>query len=57
VFEIGVLRRAFGSRGEEVTVVWRGPHNEGLHYLYASSDIIRMLKSKWMKLTKHVAYM
>jgi hypothetical protein len=32
-------------------------HNEELHNLYSSPNIIKMIKPKIMKLTGHVAYM
>jgi hypothetical protein len=35
--------------------VWRKLHNEELHNLYSSPSIIRMMKSKRIKLTGHVA--
>jgi hypothetical protein len=34
---------------DEVIGVWGKLHNENLHCLYFSSDIIRKLKSGWMK--------
>jgi hypothetical protein len=44
VFESGVLRRIFGPKRGEVTGGWRKLHNEELHNLYSSSNIIRMMK-------------
>jgi hypothetical protein len=38
-----VLRRIFGPKREEVTEDWRKLHNEELHNLYSSSNIIRMI--------------
>jgi hypothetical protein len=46
VIENRVLRRIFGSKRDEVTGDLRKLHNEGLHYLYSSSSIIRMIKSR-----------
>jgi hypothetical protein len=43
VFENRVLRRIFGPRRDEVMGDWRTPHNEELHNLYSSPNIIRML--------------
>jgi hypothetical protein len=40
------LRRIFGPKGEEVAGGWRRLQNEELHNLYASSNIIRMIKSR-----------
>jgi hypothetical protein len=36
---------------------WRKLHKEELHNLYASLDIIRMMKSRGMRLARHVAPM
>jgi hypothetical protein len=41
-----VLRRTFGSRREEVAGGWRRLHNEELRNLYASPDIIRVIKPR-----------
>jgi hypothetical protein len=46
VFENRVLRRIFGSKREEVVGGWRRPHNEELHNLQASPNIIRVIKIK-----------
>jgi hypothetical protein len=46
VFENRVLRRIFGPRREEVTGDWRKLHNEELHNLYSSPNIIRMIQVK-----------
>jgi hypothetical protein len=45
VFEIRVLRRIFGPKRDEVTEEWRKLHNEELHNLYSSPDIIWQVKS------------
>jgi hypothetical protein len=44
VFENRVLRGIFGPKREEVTRSWRRLHNEELHYLNASPDIVRAIK-------------
>jgi hypothetical protein len=49
VFEKRVLRRIFGPEIDEVTEGWRKLHNEELHNLYSSPDIIRMIKSRRMR--------
>jgi len=36
---------------------WRRMHNEELHNLYASLNIIRMIKSSRMRCVGHVAHM
>jgi hypothetical protein len=41
-----VLRRIFGPKGEEVAGGWRTLHNEELHNLYASPNIIKVIKSR-----------
>jgi hypothetical protein len=57
VFENRVLRRIFKPRRDEVKVDWRKLHNDEFHNLYSSPNIIRMIKSKRMKLAGHVARM
>jgi hypothetical protein len=46
VFEKRVLRRIFGPKRDEVTGEWRKLHNEELHILYSSQNIIRQIKSR-----------
>jgi hypothetical protein len=46
VFENRVLRRIFGPKRDEVTGEWRKFHNEELHNLYPSPDIIMQVKVK-----------
>jgi hypothetical protein len=57
VFENMVLRRIFGPKRDEVTGEWRKLHNEELHNLYSSLDIIRQVKSRRMRWAGHVARM
>jgi hypothetical protein len=57
VFENRVLRRIFGPKRDEVTGDRRKLHNEELHSLYSSPGIIRMIKSRRMRWTGHVAQM
>jgi len=57
VFENRVLRKIFESKREEVAGDWRRVHNEELHNLYASPNIIRVIKSRRMKWAGHVARM
>jgi hypothetical protein len=54
VFENRVLRRIFGPRRDEVTGDWMKLHNDELHNLYSSPNIIRMIKSRRMRLAGHV---
>jgi hypothetical protein len=54
VFENRVLRRICGpKRGEDIS--WRKLHNDELHSLYSSSNIVRMIKSRRMWWAGHVA--
>jgi hypothetical protein len=57
VFENRVLRRIFGPKRDEVTGEWRRLHNEELHALYSSPNIIRVIKSRRLKWAGHVARM
>jgi hypothetical protein len=57
VFENRVLRRIFGPKRDEVTGGWRELHNEELHNLYFSPNIIRMTRCNWMRWAVHVARM
>jgi hypothetical protein len=57
VFQNRVLRRIFGPKRDEVTGEWRKLHNEELHILYSSPNIIRQIKSRRMSLAGHVARM
>jgi hypothetical protein len=49
VFENRVLRRIFGPKREEVAGGWRTLHNEELHNLYASPNIVRVIirRMRW----------
>jgi hypothetical protein len=49
LFETGMLRRIFGPKREEVAGDWRRLHNEELHNLYASPNIIRVIKCRRMR--------
>jgi len=44
-----VFRRIFGPKMEEVAVDWRKLHNEKLHNLYASPNIIKVIILKSMR--------
>jgi hypothetical protein len=51
-----VLRRIFGPKREE-DGSWRKLHNDELHSLYSSPNIVRVIKSRSMKWAGHVARM
>jgi hypothetical protein len=55
VFENRVLRRIFGPKRDEEVGGRRKLHNEGLHNLNSSPNIIRMIKSSMMRWAGHVA--
>jgi hypothetical protein len=57
VFENRVLRRIFGPKRDEVTGEWRKLHNEELHILHSSLNIIRQINSRTMRWAEHVAHM
>jgi hypothetical protein len=52
-----VLRKIFGPKRDEVTGGRRKLHNEGLHELYSSPSIIRIVKGRRMRWAGHVARM
>jgi hypothetical protein len=57
VFENRVLRRIFGHKRDEVTGEWRRIHNKELYALSFLPNIIRMIKSRRLSWTGHVARM
>jgi hypothetical protein len=57
VFANRVLTRIFGQKRDEITGCWRKQHNEELHNLHSSPDIIRKIRSRRMELAGHVARM
>jgi hypothetical protein len=56
-FGIWDTKNLFGPKRDEVTGDWRKMHNEGLHNLYSSPSIIKMIKSRRMRQAGHVARM
>jgi hypothetical protein len=54
VFENIVLLRIFGPRREE-DGSWRKLHNDELHNLYSSQNIVRVIKSRRLRWAGHVA--
>jgi len=57
VYENRVLRRIFGPKRDEVTGEWRRLHNEELNDLYCSPNVVRVIKSRRIKLAEYVARM
>ena len=57
MFENRVLRRVFGPKRDEVTGEWRKSHNEELRDLYSLPNNVRVVKSRRMGWTGHVARM
>jgi hypothetical protein len=51
-----LLRRIFGPKREE-DESWRKLHNDKLHSLYSSPNIVRVIKSRRMRWAGHVARM
>jgi hypothetical protein len=56
VFENRVLRKIFGPERQE-DGSWRKLHNDELHSLYSSPNIVRVIKSGRMRWAGHVARM
>ena len=57
VFENRVLRRIFVPKRDEVTREWRKLHYEELNDMYSTPNIFRVVKSKRMRWSEHVARM
>jgi hypothetical protein len=57
VFENRVLRLIFGPMRNEVTGEWRKLHNEELHDLYCSPNIVQVIKLIRMRWMRHVVRM
>ena len=51
-----ILRRIFGPKRDE-NGEWRRLHNEELHSLYRSPNIVRQIKSRRLRWAGHVARM
>jgi len=52
-----MLRRVFGPKRDEVTGEWRKLHKEELKDFYFLPNIVRVVKSRRMRWTEHVARM
>ena len=57
VLEKRLLRKIFEPNRDEVTGEWRKLHNEDLHELFSSPNIILFIKSRRMRYAGHVARM
>jgi hypothetical protein len=57
VVYISFIYAVLEPKRDEVTGEWRKLHNEELHNLYSSPDIIRQVKSRRMRWVGHVARM
>jgi len=56
-FENRVLRGLFGRKRDEITGEWRKLSKEELNDLYCSPNIVRVIKSRRLRWTGHVARM
>jgi hypothetical protein len=56
VFENRVLRRIFGPKRKE-DGLWRKLHNDELHSLYSSPNIVRVITSRRMRWAGYMAHM
>jgi hypothetical protein len=52
-----VLRRTSGPKREQVAGGWRRLHKVELRNLYASPNIVRVIKSRRMRWERHAARM
>jgi hypothetical protein len=53
-FEKRVLRKMYGPKRDEEGS-WRKQHNDELHGLYSSPNIVRVIKSRRMRWARDVA--
>ena len=56
MFENKVVRKIFGAKRDEITGEWRQLHNDEIHALYSSPNIIRKLKSRRLRWAGHVVH-
>ena len=56
VFENRILRRVFGPKRDE-NGEWRRLHNEELHFLYRSPNIVKVITPRRLSWAGHVARM
>jgi hypothetical protein len=52
-----MLRRIFGPKSDKKVGDWRKLLHDEFHNLYSSPGIIRMIKSRRMRWSRHVAHM
>jgi hypothetical protein len=57
VFENRALKIILGPKRNEVTGEWRKLHNEELHHLYSSPNILSHIKARRISWAGHVASM
>jgi hypothetical protein len=57
VFENRVLRKVYAPKRDDVRRDWWKLHNEELHNLYSSPNIVRQIKSRRMRWVGHMARM
>jgi hypothetical protein len=57
VFENRALKIILGPKRNEVTGEWRKLHNEELHHLYSSPNILSHIKARRISWSGHVASM
>ena len=55
VFENRIMRQMFGPKGDE-NGEWRRLHNEELHSLYRSANIVRLIKSRRLRRKDHILW-
>jgi hypothetical protein len=51
------VKKIFGLKRDELIGRWRKLHNEKVHDLYPSPNVIRIIKSRKMRWARHVARM
>jgi len=56
VFENRILKQIFGPKRDE-SEEWRRLHNQELHSLYRSPNIVRVIKSRILRWSGHIARM
>jgi hypothetical protein len=57
VFKKIIMWRRCGPKRDEVTGGWRKLHNEELHSLYSSPNVIRIITSRRMRCAGYLARM